>query len=94
MRATIYCAIPADADQERIGQSIAGMQAQVAEYVPGYRLSTDPVFDAGRVAVFVEVEGAGDYLPTYAGNLDIMTAAALRVGEQLATLRLHKGASA
>jgi acetaldehyde dehydrogenase len=94
MRATIYCAIPADADQELIVQSIESMQAQVAEYVPGYRLSTDPVFEPGRVAVFVEVEGAGDYLPTYAGNLDIMTAAAVRVGEQLAQLRMDKGASA
>jgi acetaldehyde dehydrogenase len=70
------------------------MQAQVAEYVPGYRLSTEPVFEVGRVAVFVEVEGAGDYLPTFAGNLDIMTAAAVRVGEQLAELRMDHGASA
>jgi acetaldehyde dehydrogenase len=94
MRATIYCAIPTDVDQELIVQSIGRMQAQVAEYVPGYRLSTEPVFEVGRVAVFVEVEGAGDYLPTFAGNLDIMTAAAVRVGEQLAELRMDQGASA
>ncbi len=63
------------------------MRDRVAEYVPGYRLRTEPVFDRGRVAIFLEVEGAADYLPTYAGNLDIMTAAAVRAGEQLARLR-------
>ena len=56
---------------------------RVAEYVPGYRLR-DVVFDPQRVAVFLEVEGAADYLPPYAGNLDIMTSAAVRVGEELA----------
>jgi acetaldehyde dehydrogenase len=63
------------------------MRDRVAEYVPGYRLRTDPVFDEGRVAVFLEVEGAADYLPSYAGNLDIMTSAAVRVGEELARAR-------
>jgi acetaldehyde dehydrogenase len=68
------------------------MAAEVARYVPGYRLLSDPQFDpptpltAGmaRVGIFVEVAGAGDFLPAYAGNLDIMTAAATRVGEELA----------
>jgi acetaldehyde dehydrogenase len=67
---------------------------RVAEYVPGYRLRTDPVFDPGRVAIFLEVEGAADYLPAYAGNLDIMTAAAVRVGEELARTRAAEGAVA
>lgn len=94
MRDTIFCTIPPDADNDAIAQSILAMREQVAEYVPGYRLSTDPVFDDGRVAVFVEVEGAADYLPAYAGNLDIMTAAAVRVGEELALAELTEaGAS-
>ena len=91
MRDTIFCSVPADAEQEAIERSVRDMVAEVQSYVPGYRLRVAPQFDADvdplgrvRVAVFVEVEGAGDYLPSYAGNLDIMTAAAVRVGEQLA----------
>ncbi|MBC6448280.1 acetaldehyde dehydrogenase (acetylating) [Actinokineospora xionganensis] len=91
MRDTIFCAIPEDADTDKIAQSVHDMVAEVATYVPGYRLLSDPQFDPSddggpaRVTVFVEVEGAGDFLPPYAGNLDIMTAAATRVGELLAT---------
>jgi acetaldehyde dehydrogenase len=83
MRDTVFCAIPQGADSDAITASIVAMRDEVARYVPGYRLSTEPVFEDGRVAVFVEVEGAADYLPAYAGNLDIMTAAAVRVGEEL-----------
>ncbi|MFI0467054.1 acetaldehyde dehydrogenase (acetylating) [Saccharopolyspora sp. 5N102] len=91
MRDTIFCAIPADADTDAIGASITKMAAEIAEYVPGYRLLAEPQFDPpspatggmARAAIFVEVEGAGDFLPPYSGNLDIMTAAAVRVGEQL-----------
>jgi acetaldehyde dehydrogenase len=85
MRNTVYCAIPEDADETAIATSVRAMAAAVAAYVPGYRLRGEPVFDGGRVSVFVEVEGAGDYLPAYAGNLDIMTAAATAVGERLST---------
>ena len=93
MQDTIFCAIPADADRDAIAASIKEIAADVAAYVPGYRLRTEPQFDdptpmsggRARVAVFVEVEGAGDFLPPYSGNLDIMTAAATRVGEGFAT---------
>ncbi|MDI2029727.1 acetaldehyde dehydrogenase (acetylating) [Saccharopolyspora sp. TS4A08] len=92
MRDTIFCAIPADADTDAVGESITRMARDIAEYVPGYRLLSEPQFDPpsavtggrARVAVFVEVEGAGDFLPKYSGNLDIMTAAAVRVGDELA----------
>ena len=91
MRDTIFCSIPAEADTEKISASIVEVAAQVQSYVPGYRLTADPQFDPpesgetnGRVAVFVEVEGAGDFLPPYSGNLDIMTAAATKVGEEIA----------
>jgi acetaldehyde dehydrogenase len=56
----------------------------VRQYVPGYRLKYDPIFDDRRVTIMVEMEGAGDYFPKYAGNLDIMTSAALAAGEAIA----------
>ena len=91
MRDTIYCSIPLDADTDAIDASIRSVAADVATYVPGYRLIADPQFDVpfadtgtGRVAIFLEVEGAGDFLPPYAGNLDIMTAAATKVGNEIA----------
>jgi acetaldehyde/propanal dehydrogenase len=84
MRDTIHCLTETDPDQEAIRHSIALMVKEVQTYVPGYQLKNGPVFDGRRVSVFMEVEGLGDYLPKYAGNLDIMTAAALRTGEMLA----------
>ena len=87
MANTIYATVPDDADEDAILRSILAMRDRVAEYVPGYRLRTEPVFESGRVAIFLEVEGAADYLPAYAGNLDIMTAAAVRVGEELVRAR-------
>ena len=92
MRDTIFCAIPEDADRDAITTSIHEVVAEVQTYVPGYRLLNEPQFDEPSVVnggqhvvtTFIEVEGAGDYLPPYAGNLDIMTAAATKVGEEIA----------
>jgi acetaldehyde dehydrogenase len=92
MRDTIFCAIPEDADRAAIAKSIHDVVAEVQTYVPGYRLLNEPQFDEpslnsggqALVTTFIEVEGAGDYLPPYAGNLDIMTAAATKVGEEIA----------
>ena len=91
MRDTIFCSIPADADTDAIAQSIHRIAAEVQLYVPGYALTAAPQFDppgpgetTGRVGIFVEVAGAGDFLPPYAGNLDIMTAAATQVGNRMA----------
>ena len=97
MRNTVYCALPAGADQAAIAASIATMAAEVQAYVPGYRVKGVSFDDgpfhtpggeaAGRVSIFLEVTGNGDYLPPFAGNLDIMTASAVRVGETLAAER-------
>jgi len=84
MRDSIFVAVPPDVDQQAVVDSIRAMEAEVQAYVPGFRLTADPQFDDGRVAIFLQVEGAGDYLPSYAGNLDIMTAAAAKVGEEIA----------
>jgi acetaldehyde dehydrogenase len=84
MRDTIFCSIEPGVDRDAIVQSVFDMERDVQRYVPGYRLLREPQFDDEKVAIFVEVEGAGDFLPTYAGNLDIMTAAATRVGEEMA----------
>ena len=87
MRDTVFCAISPEADRDAIRESIERMRETVATYVPGYRLRGEPQFDDEKVAIFLEVEGAADYLPAYAGNLDIMTAAAVAVGEELAKMR-------
>jgi acetaldehyde dehydrogenase len=95
MRDTVFCAISPDADRDAIAESIHAMVADVQTYVPGYRMKADPQFDDpqpswsgnARVATFLEVRGNGDYLPEWAGNLDIMTAAAVRVGELFAAAR-------
>jgi len=84
MRDTVHCLTEEAPDQARITQSVLAMVAEVQEYVPGYALKNGPVFDGERVSVFLEVAGLGDYLPKYAGNLDIMTAAALRTAEMIA----------
>ena len=84
MRDTIHCLTDSEPDQAAITASVQAMIAEVQKYVPGYRLKNGPVFDGNRVSIFMEVEGLGDYLPKYAGNLDIMTAAALRTGEMFA----------
>ncbi|HEX4016751.1 MAG TPA: acetaldehyde dehydrogenase (acetylating) [Frankiaceae bacterium] len=96
MRNTVFCSVPAEAAepgplQDRVRESIHTMIENVQRYVPGYQLKSDPQFDPprdtwnqmARVAVFLRVAGRGDYLPDYAGNLDIMTAAAVRTGELL-----------
>jgi acetaldehyde dehydrogenase len=96
MRDTVY-ALCDRVDPEAITASIRATVARVAEYVPGYRLLKDPIidevsvripdfgeFEGLKVTCLLEVEGAAHYLPKYAGNLDIMTSAALRMGEKIA----------
>ena len=92
MRDTVFCSLPPEADHDAVAASVHAMVERVQQYVPGYALRAEPQFDPpsekwggnARVAVFLEVKGNGDYLPEYAGNLDIMTAAAAQVGELVA----------
>ncbi len=100
MRDTVFCMIAAEADRAAIAASVHEMVADVQQYVPGYTLRAEPQFDEprqswgghARVELLLEVKGNGDYLPPYAGNLDIMTAAAARVGELMARVKLEKAA--
>ena len=84
MRDTIHCLTEDEPDQAAITESVHQMIAEVQKYVPGYTLKNGPVFDGRKVSIFLEVKGLGDYLPEYAGNLDIMTAAAARTAEMFA----------
>jgi acetaldehyde/propanal dehydrogenase len=84
MRDTIYCLTREPPDQRRITASVHAMISEVARYVPGYRLKNGPVFDGNKVSIYLEVAGLGDYFPEYAGNLDIMTASAIRTAEMIA----------
>ena len=100
MRNTIYALLDSDdVDREAIVQSVEDMVATVQKYVPGYRLKNEPVFEVRElpegkktiVTILLEVTGAGDFLPAYAGNLDIMTASARQVGEMFARKLLGIG---
>lgn len=93
MRNTIYCQVDEkNFDVQAIRDSITKMVKVIQEYVPGYSLRTEPIFDGNVVTVFTEVIGRGDYLPTYAGNLDIITAAAVKTAEEIAKKRLKVNA--
>ena len=84
---TIYLDIENYKERE-ILDSVDDMVRAVQEYVPGYRLKIPPNYDGERLVIMVEVEGSGDYLPTYAGNLDIETCAAVAVAEKVAGMML------
>lgn len=107
MRNTVYCSLPPEAAvpgelQDKIRASIQSMVETVQSYVDGYRLTADPQFDEatdawngwGRLTVLIEVTGAGDFLPDYAGNLDIITSAAVATGARYADLLRNKQVAA
>jgi acetaldehyde dehydrogenase (acetylating) len=91
MRDTVYTLVEeGKMDEEGIRKSIAEMTEVVQSYVPGYQLRTEPIFEGNKVTIFIQVEGAGDYLPKYSGNLDIMTAAGVKIAEEFAKNLLKK----
>jgi acetaldehyde dehydrogenase (acetylating) len=90
MRNTIYTLVD-HVDKDAIVHAVEKMVEQVQEYVPGYRLRLGPIFEENKVTTMIEVEGAGDFLPAYAGNLDIETAAAVAIGERIAKKMINEG---
>jgi acetaldehyde/propanal dehydrogenase len=84
MRDTVHCLTKDEPNIEAITDSVHKMIKEVQKFVPGYKLKNGPIFDGKKVSIFLEVEGLGDYLPKYAGNLDIITAAATNIAEQMA----------
>jgi acetaldehyde dehydrogenase (acetylating) len=92
MTNTIYLEVDRP-DEAAIREAVARRVAEVREYVPGYRLRVPPLVEGHKVTTIIEVEGAGDFLPKYSGNLDIITAAAVGVAERIAAERLAKEAA-
>jgi acetaldehyde dehydrogenase len=90
MTNTVY-ALVKNPDEKKIVESVNGIIREVQDYVPGYRLRVPPVIDGNKVTVIIEVEGAGDFLPAYAGNLDIINQAAVAVADRLAAKMLASG---
>lgn len=84
MRNTLHVQVEGEPDREAIDRSVVEMVTAVQQYVPGYRLVNGPAYDGSFVSIFLEVAGLGDFLPEYAGNLDIMTAAAARTADMMA----------
>ena len=93
MNNTVYLRVEDFKEKETL-ESVDDMVRSVQQYVPGYRLKIAPNYDGERMVIMVEVEGSGDYLPRYAGNLDIETCAALAVGERIADRLTGNGANA
>lgn len=83
MTNTIYCLVK-NPDEKKIIESVNDIVKQVQAYVPGYKLRFPPVVDGNKVTVIVQIEGAGDFLPIYSGNLDIINQAAVAVAEKVA----------
>ncbi|MCI9445997.1 MAG: acetaldehyde dehydrogenase (acetylating) [Lachnospiraceae bacterium] len=91
MHNTVYALID-NPDMEAIRKSVREMEARIKKYVPGYSIVLEPTYENGRVTTTLQVTGLGDYLPRYAGNLDIITCAAIEIAENYAKKRILGGA--
>ncbi|MEK4047714.1 acetaldehyde dehydrogenase (acetylating) [Paenibacillus sp. FSL H8-0048] len=92
MQTTLFAVVP-EPDMESLTRAVEEMVTRIQHYVPGYQLIVPPVIENGRIAMMVKVEGLGDFLPAYAGNLDIINCAAIALAEEYArrSLIAHKG---
>ena len=76
---------------EAITDSVNRIVAEVKQYVPGYTLRVPPMMEGDKVTAIVQIEGQGDFLPAYSGNLDIINSAAVAAAENIASRLLEKG---
>ena len=87
MRNTVY-ALAKNPDMAAIKAAVFKVADSMRKYVPGYKIILGPIYENGRITVTIEVRGRGDFLPVYAGNLDIITCAALEIAENYARKKL------
>ena len=83
MHSTIYAIIDKP-DMRKITEEVKKMETAIRKYVPGYTILNGPIYENGRVTITLQVVGAGDFLPKYSGNLDIITCAAVEIAEEYA----------
>ena len=83
MQTTIFAKV-ANPNIDQLRKEISTVVAKIKTYVPGYNLLVEPLYENGRIVIMVRVHGRGDYLPEYAGNLDIINCAALAMAEEFA----------
>lgn len=84
MRNTVYVQVKLPVDEKLVHDSVMAIAEKIKVYVPGYKITVEPFLDGDHFTTCIEVTGAGDYLPSYSGNLDIITAAAINVAERYA----------
>lgn len=90
MRTTIYAECDTAIEAESLVRPLEDILRRVQRYVPGYRLERKPIAEDGSVRVDISVRGLGDYLPEYAGNLDIINCAAIAVAEEYARTKVSQ----
>ncbi len=88
MQTTLFAKV-AQPNLERCRAAVAVMEKKVQDYVPGYQVIVPPIYENGRIVIMVRVQGSGDHLPTYAGNLDIIDCAAVAMAEAIARKHFH-----
>lgn len=86
---TIYTIVK-NPDEKAIVEAVNNIMAEVQKYTPGYQFRVPPIVEGNKVTTIIQVEGAGDFLPTYSGNLDIINSAAIAVAEKLAAKMLNE----
>lgn len=89
MHNTVYALID-NPDMDKITEAVREMERKIKLYVPGYKIIVGPIYENGRVTTILEVTGSADFLPAYAGNLDIITCAAVNIAETYAKRKLLK----